>query len=238
MSKQTPEQHAREQIANHAIEVIRDDGTYRHLRFRNPLWGSTWGFDLITWPQHLTIAGDLGVRTFLWNDADALRLFRPGMGELDYIAGKVIGGRRSVQEWSVKEFHEELRAQRDEWVKDFGRSADLDAAIASVIEDGDDTRQSAAESVEASVDGVTFEGVITKEDGAAFENAVILEGDDEPIVSHSRFNFSREAVYACTDWERQFIIQVTAIVLGVRMYDAHRAAMTTSHADRPTPVAA
>lgn len=45
--------------ANHQMEVLHDDGLYRHLRFRQ---GDTitYYFDLITWPGFLVVAGDMG----------------------------------------------------------------------------------------------------------------------------------------------------------------------------------
>lgn len=44
---------------HHKIEVMRDDGLYRHLRFKDP---STivYYFDLVTWPGYLAIVGDCG----------------------------------------------------------------------------------------------------------------------------------------------------------------------------------
>lgn len=48
---------------NHKMDVIRDDGVNRHIRFRKP--GTVcYGFDLITWPGYLCIAGDCGTYVF------------------------------------------------------------------------------------------------------------------------------------------------------------------------------
>ncbi|NKS58942.1 hypothetical protein GS504_15930 [Rhodococcus hoagii] len=43
----------------HAMTALRDDGLYRHLRFAKP-GTSIWHFDLVTWPGHLVICGDIG----------------------------------------------------------------------------------------------------------------------------------------------------------------------------------
>lgn len=52
-----------QEVAEHQMTVKHDDGLYRHLRFNKP--GSwTYGFDLITWPGHLAIAGDMGDYVF------------------------------------------------------------------------------------------------------------------------------------------------------------------------------
>ncbi|MFS0885315.1 hypothetical protein [Aeromicrobium sp. 179-A 4D2 NHS] len=48
-------------VANHQMTVLRDDGVYRHLRFAVPgenAWHQ-W-FELVTWPGHLVISGDMG----------------------------------------------------------------------------------------------------------------------------------------------------------------------------------
>ena len=63
MSDQCTEERFLSDIANHQMTVIRDDVVGRHIRFRRP---STicYGFDLITWPGHLCITGDLGTYVF------------------------------------------------------------------------------------------------------------------------------------------------------------------------------
>lgn len=204
---------ALDQTTGHRIEIVRDDGDYRHLRFRNPLWGITWGFDLITWPQHLTIAGDLGVRTFVWNNADALRLFRPGLDEFEYIAGKVAGGRAATMAWSREAFESMLRDAGKEWIESYGASADLDAAIEAVIAERPARYDDAVSSVEANLDGAHFEGTVTDDDlGTATDT--------------HRFSMEGSSIWDCRAYDPQFIIQVTAIIIGVRLYDEHMAAIT------------
>lgn len=47
----------------HQLEVVKDDGLHRHLRFRRP--GTyVYGFDVVTWPGHLAISGDMGAAMF------------------------------------------------------------------------------------------------------------------------------------------------------------------------------
>lgn len=50
-------------VKNHAMQVLRDDGLYRHLRFGRS-GSSIYAFDLVTWPGHLAITGDMGSYTF------------------------------------------------------------------------------------------------------------------------------------------------------------------------------
>lgn len=51
-------------VKNHSMEILRDDGdAARHISFTNN-GSSIYRFDLITWPGHLCIAGDCGTYVF------------------------------------------------------------------------------------------------------------------------------------------------------------------------------
>ena len=45
-------------VTEHEMKILHEDGQYRHLRFQKPGTSIYW-FDLITWPYHLVISGDL-----------------------------------------------------------------------------------------------------------------------------------------------------------------------------------
>jgi hypothetical protein len=51
-------------VANHKLTVRMDNGCYRHLVFRQPI--NTWNmwFEIVTWPNMLTIHGDMGTWSF------------------------------------------------------------------------------------------------------------------------------------------------------------------------------
>lgn len=61
------EEHAARMFAvsttDHEMTVLHDDGVYRHIRFAKPGTG-IWSWDLVTWPGHLCIDGDLESFTF------------------------------------------------------------------------------------------------------------------------------------------------------------------------------
>lgn len=60
---QTPKDAFMKDVANHKMEIIRDDGVFRHIRFGKP--GTiVASFDLITWPGRLCICGDMGTYVF------------------------------------------------------------------------------------------------------------------------------------------------------------------------------
>lgn len=74
------------------MQVLHDDGLYRHLRFRNPDRGEYW-YDLITTPGTLTITGDMG--DFLFRrEEDMFGFFGRRNTTIDahYWAQKVVAG--------------------------------------------------------------------------------------------------------------------------------------------------
>jgi hypothetical protein len=105
------ERFARE-TASHEMSVLHDDGLYRHLRFANPRYGALYRFDLVTWPNGLTIRGDGPTFVFsLYPLADLFDMFRgtsrdginPG-----YWKEKVQAGQ--VRSWSAAKFRKWLTA--------------------------------------------------------------------------------------------------------------------------------
>lgn len=76
---ETPEQRARERFladtSEHVMQVLHDQGLYRHLRFAK-LGTVVYSFDIITWPGYLSITGDCG--TFLFaHTSDMFNFFAP-----------------------------------------------------------------------------------------------------------------------------------------------------------------
>jgi len=50
-------------VEKHEMEILRDDGIYRHIKFKMP-HSFCCAFELITWPGYLCICGDMGTYTF------------------------------------------------------------------------------------------------------------------------------------------------------------------------------
>jgi len=67
-------------VENHGIEIIKDDGVYRHIRFKKH--DSYYkGFDLVTWPGHLCFTGEMGTYVFRCTD-DMFEFFRSKQDEI------------------------------------------------------------------------------------------------------------------------------------------------------------
>ncbi|HED2432075.1 TPA: hypothetical protein R4Y37_001312 [Citrobacter freundii] len=94
--------------AFHRMEIIRDDGLYRHLRMKQP-GTSCYYFDIITWPGYLTVTGDMGTWTFS-RIADMFNFFGRWDGEINigYWSEKLEAGAGcSARELLAKDFDED-----------------------------------------------------------------------------------------------------------------------------------
>lgn len=63
MNKDITEERFLKDVSTHKIEIIRDDGVDRHIRFKREN-SYAYGFDLITWKGHLCYTGDMGTYVF------------------------------------------------------------------------------------------------------------------------------------------------------------------------------
>lgn len=73
MSKDTESRFLND-VADLQMAVLRDDGLFRHVQFKNPK-SFQYRFDLITWPGRLCIDGDMGTYVFS-RIADMFEFFR------------------------------------------------------------------------------------------------------------------------------------------------------------------
>lgn len=63
MSNQPTEASFLKDVAEHEMQVMMDNGVYRHIRFKRPGTGC-YHFDLITYPGYLVYSGDMGCYVF------------------------------------------------------------------------------------------------------------------------------------------------------------------------------
>jgi hypothetical protein len=102
------------------MTVLRDDGIYRHLRFRRPDTGLYW-FEIVTWPGSLCFHGDVGTWVFSRTTDMATFFGHPGSDiNPGYWAEKVQAGetRRYSEDTASELVAEEFRqyADRHGWV--------------------------------------------------------------------------------------------------------------------------
>lgn len=115
----TPE-HFLDDIQNHQLTIIRDQGVHRHLRFKKPNTIDRY-FDLITWPGHLCYTGDMG--SYLFSRLpDMFEFFRSDNSRVnpDYWAEKVLAADRQsgIDEFDEQEFDRHVMRHLISWIRD------------------------------------------------------------------------------------------------------------------------
>jgi len=162
-----PKEEARftKDTAEHVMTILHNDGLYRHLRFKKP--GTMfYYFDLITWPGHLTIAGDMGTYTFERTE-DMLTFFR-GAGDINpqYWSEKIRAGTGTngqvAMEYSEALFKKHVSESVAEYVEyhdldEAERDALIEEVRIQVLENGDTYQaQGARASLDEFSDGKHF----------------------------------------------------------------------------------
>ena len=61
----------------HQLTVVHDDGLYRHLRMAKPGTG-IWSWNVVTWPWHLYVGGDIGQGYVFSREEDMIGFFQIG----------------------------------------------------------------------------------------------------------------------------------------------------------------
>lgn len=115
---------------SHVMTALRDDGVYRHLRFRKaPPAGSEYWFDLITYPGELVITGDMGTYVFR-RLTDMFEFFRTDQKHAEqrgrklginvgYWAEKLQANpNKGVKEFDEKRFNSVIRERLVNWMRD------------------------------------------------------------------------------------------------------------------------
>ncbi|MEE9928558.1 hypothetical protein [Microvirgula aerodenitrificans] len=139
-------------IATHRMQIIRDDGAYRHIHFRQQDGCSSDWFDLVTWPGVLCINGDHGTFVFA-RLTDMFEFFRTDRRDdsggpyinLGYWSEKLLasdgqGGRcgrsgDSVEEWSFEIFAARINERVDEYIESHGLDEEQQADLREQVQD-------------------------------------------------------------------------------------------------------
>lgn len=105
-------------VATGEMEILQDNGLYRHLRFRFSSGGFRW-FDIVTWPDRLVITGDCETFTFTRLN-DMFRFFRSGGSQINpsYWQEKILDGRARARSFDWDNFHAAALAYFDRFTED------------------------------------------------------------------------------------------------------------------------
>jgi hypothetical protein len=122
VTEQYEEQFARfnNDVKGHSVQVLRDDGLYRHLRCSE---GSRYcmSFDVVTWPGYLCYAGDMGCFVFT-RLRDMFEFFRgrqEAMIDRGYLAQKAVAADKpdGIREYSEERFRAAVKADYGSYVE-------------------------------------------------------------------------------------------------------------------------
>jgi hypothetical protein len=188
------------ETTEHVLTVKQDDGLYRHLRFCKP-GTSMWSFELVTWPGHLAITGDIGDGWVFARDPDMIEFFKPRSEpyriDADYWWQKMPSQLRdAARKFSESALREQARTTIEEWsLGDVGRSA----ALAKLDEAWGDVFYGTEQDYREVVDEFRFEY-----DGTTFE-------------------FSDTWEWSAMRYDHHFLLALFAITFGVEKYQAWKA---------------
>lgn len=159
--------------ATHEMTVLRDDGVYRHLRFKKPS-SSSYYFDLVTWPGLLAITGDMGSNLFCRLD-DMFAFFRTDRGHGSginpgYWNEKLIcdGERDGAKEFDEEAFTRVINEYRTEWMRQMKESKsskedrrelwqDVEDEVLNAISDYGENATTKAYEFSKKYNGVTYQ---------------------------------------------------------------------------------
>lgn len=215
MSHEPTEQSFLKDVAEHKMIVLRDDGIYRHLRFKKPETGCM-RFDLVTWPGYLAYSGDMGCYVFSRLN-DMFQFFRTDREAQDLDAGQTLainlsywseklqavdGNRHAAgaEEFSEEKFARVINEYRVQWMRDL---RELGACK--------DDRRDLWEAVESEVINADGDSGGHRKQCAAHDFSHRVAGRD--------FYFRDLFEHSFTDYTFRFVWCCYALAWGIQQYD-------------------
>lgn len=200
-------------VQHHQMKVLRNDGLYRHLRFKRPETICE-SFDLITYPGGLLYRGDMGAFCFE-RTADMFAFFRTDRGSINpsYWSEKLVGVDRCRN--PVKEFCEETFDQRIKeivlrWVRD---------------NEFHTTREQRRELW----DTVLEEVIGADSDSGGYRKQIAANDFTHQVYPGERFHLHDIWEYDFTEYTHRFLWCCYALVWGIKQYDAANEAAIKSN---------
>jgi hypothetical protein len=224
--------------ATHQMTILRDDGVYRHLCFRRP-GTSCYGFDIVTWPGHLAVSGDMGSSVFTRLD-DMFEFFRTPEERHEehnglyinsgYWAEKCVANDGEKKEFSLDLFKAYVRDHFDQYMENEcanapGFAAARDALWAHLSEEVLDSDE--LDTGDAIMRLYRFK---PGEDNSPYG----ISADPEAYkgwFTDFQFSDAWEAASSLEDYTFHFLWRLYAISHAVRAYDAAKAAEPAATAE-------
>lgn len=206
--------------ANHQMQVLRDDGVHRHLRFRNPESSAYW-FDLITWPGTLCIDGDMGAYIFRRTE-DMFAFFRTDQdyynrtGRPDQLAINPgywqeklrAPDPRDAMEYSADRFRQRVKQAFDNWVE--SSQPEEEYSTEAERDEFNDAKDALWSALNDEVLSAADDGEIRSYDAAR----------DFQCSEAPGFNMEDCWEWDCRGYKFHFLWNCYAIQFGIKAYDA------------------
>ncbi|NHP18656.1 hypothetical protein G8767_34765 [Rhodococcus sp. IC4_135] len=189
-------------VTEHEMKILHEDGLYRHLRFRRPGTG-IYGWDLITWPGHLVISGDLESFHFS-RDADMFDFF-------------ATSGHRSEGGINPHYWGEKVEGT-SQW-----RTFSPELFIKLVVEDFWERRHDYAGDVVALWRAIREDVLAWSEDESEARNALHNFRHRDKRNLDADFEYYDSWEWPLLDYDRHYLRSLHAIVWGIQKYRATRA---------------
>lgn len=227
MTDPTSEQFLND-VKDHKLSIIRDDGVYRHIRLAEP-GTSCMHFDLITWPGYLCYTGDMG--TYVFTRTQDMFCFFRGDGKLRInlgywseklvaVDGRSKGG--SAKEFSEEKFRAVINQYRVDWIRSHseGRQS-LQGDRRDLLTK--DERRELWESVEDRVFGALDDYGEHGASMAAYEFSYIPRRPGQQVPRRS-WQFTDLFEHDFTEYTFHFVWCCYALAWGIQQYDAMKEA--------------
>jgi hypothetical protein len=195
------------------MEVTRDDGIYRHVRFKRP-GTSCMHFDLITWPGYHCYTGDMGTYVFS-RIRDMFEFFRTDREHMRLKDGRTLAinpsywsekvearDRCGVEEFSEDLFRDALKREFDSFFENREPDDDASEEEKAAFAEKKAEAWEAVEDEILGVDSLEHEGV-----GAACR------------FEHDGLEFADFWDHRLTDYTHRFMWCCFALAWGVQQYD-------------------
>lgn len=237
---QIAERFAKE-TAEHTMQILHDDGLYRHLRFRHPRHGSYW-FDLITVPHALIFRGD-GESYVFDRLPDMFEFFRSGIWEdgslrinPHYWSEKLTSDRNCVMKYDQDLFERQVKEYVAEAIKERRAPRGISRAIRYLLENGDIAWEDGARRALEDFEFCTFTVTCVCSAGETFTDEVdattwsyrhirTSEGEHRTTTKRGEsFSFEDTWEWSFKDYDWWFLWACQAIVWGIQQYDAAKVA--------------
>lgn len=179
-----------QETLEHQLVVLKDDGLHRHLRCQKP-GTRMWSWDVVTWPGHLSITGDLGAFVFAREPDMLLQFFHGASRQIDvrYWMEKCVSWDRSTPSGGVVS-KDRIQQHRDAEVEsDPDQSIDRQQAWAAAMqlaEDLDGTTQidRMVDFLMQEISSDAWDWTITKPDTRALTACLIIAWTHDRYREH------------------------------------------------------